>query len=302
MNLISEKKNRVREASQTTVVGLFVNILLTAFKLFAGLIGKSSAMFADGIHSLSDLVTDVIVLVFVGIAGKDKDRTHQYGHGKFETFATMLISFALVLVGAGIFWSGMQKILGAARGETLISPSLIALIAALLSIVTKELLFWYTIKCGKKINSQAVIANAWHHRSDALSSICTTVGISGAIFLGNSWAVLDPIAGVFVSLFILKIAFDLAVPCTKELLENSLPEDTENEIIRVIRSADGVKAYHNLKTRRIGDAIAIEAHVKVDKNLSVEESHQIATKIEMVLQNNYGSQTHIGIHIEPFYE
>lgn len=301
MSIISEKKNRVREAKKVTWVGLAINLLLTVFKIFSGIIGNSSAMLADGLHSFSDLATDIIVIIFVGISGKDKDRTHQYGHGKFETFATMLISFALLLVGAGIFISGAQKILSAVAGQELVRPSMIALTAALLSIVVKECLFWYTVGCGKKTNSQAVIANAWHHRSDAFSSIGTAIGISGAIFLGHKWIVLDPIAGVLVSLFIIKVSFDLMIPCAKELVENSLSEQAENEIAKKILSAEGVKAFHNLKTRKIGNEIAIEAHVKVDKTLSVEESHRIATNIENILRSDYGPDTHVGIHVEPFY-
>jgi cation diffusion facilitator family transporter len=301
MSLIKEKKQRVREASHVTAVGFAANIYLTAFKISAGITGKSSAMVADGIHSLSDLATDIVVFISVRIAGRDKDKNHRYGHGKFETFGTMIVSLALALVGAGVLVSGMQKILSALSGEIIPPPSMIALSAALLSILTKEALFWYTVKCGKKIDSQAVIANAWHHRSDALSSIATTIGISGAMFLGERWTVLDPIAGVLVSILILKIAFDLIVPCIKELLENALPEDTENDIMNAISGVEGVRAFHNLKTRKIGSAVAIEVHVKVDKMLSVEQSHNIATQIEIALRDRYGSDTHTGIHIEPYY-
>ncbi len=301
MSLIKEKKQRVREASHVTAVGFAANICLTVFKIFAGITGKSSAMVADGIHSLSDLATDIVVFISVRIAGRDKDKTHRYGHGKFETFGTMIVSLALVLVGAGVLVSGMQKILSALSGEIIPPPSMIALSAALLSIITKEALFWYTVKCGKKIDSQAVIANAWHHRSDALSSVATTIGISGAIFLGKRWTVLDPVAGVLVSIFILKIAYDLIVPCIKELLENALPEDTENDIMKAISGVEGVRAFHNLKTRKIGNAVAIEAHVKVDRMLSVEQSHNIATQIEIALRDRFGSDTHTGIHIEPYY-
>lgn len=284
-----------------TAVGFAANICLTVFKIFAGITGKSSAMVADGIHSLSDLATDIVVFISVRIAGRDKDKTHRYGHGKFETFGTMIVSLALVLVGAGILVSGMQKVLYVFWGGTIAAPSMIALSAALLSILTKEALFWYTVKCGKKIDSQAVIANAWHHRSDALSSIATTIGISGAIFLGDKWTVLDPIAGVLVSFFILKIAYDLIVPCIKELLETALPEETENSIISTISGVEGVRAFHNLKTRKIGSSFAIEVHVKVDKTLSVEQSHNIATKIEIALRDACGGDTYTGIHIEPYY-
>lgn len=298
---MNKNKQRFQEANNVTTAGFAVNLLLTAFKLFAGAAGNSSAMVADGMHSLSDLATDITVLITVRIAGRDSDRTHRYGHGKFETFGALIVGAALFAVGTGILLSGTHKVLLALSGQQIMRPSAIALVAALISIVTKELLFWYTIRCGEKINSQAVIANAWHHRSDAFSSVCTTLGISGAIFLGNGWAVLDPLAGVLVSLLIIKIAYDLTVPCVRELLENSLPENTEKDIMNAISSVEGVKAFHNLKTRKIGSVFAIEAHIKVDRQLSVEDSHKIATAIEGLLRAKYGADTHVGIHVEPFY-
>lgn len=292
---------RLKQINKVTIVGFLVNLGLTIAKVVAGIIGKSSAMVADGVHSLSDFVTDIIVLVFVKYSSKDLDHDHKYGHGKFETFATMIIAFALAVVGIGIFWSGLQKVLLAIKGEIIEQPGFIALGAAIVSIISKEALFWYTIKTGKQVNSQAVVANAWHHRSDAFSSIGTAIGISGAIFLGEKWRVLDPIAGIIVSFFIVKVAWDLAKPSINELLESSLPEETEREIAELIKNVNGVKDYHRLKTRKIGNTYAIEAHVKVDKDLTVEASHNIATEIEILLRDKFGEQTHIGIHIEPYY-
>lgn len=297
---MEESKNRIREIKKVTWVGFFVNLLLTIGKIIAGWQGKSGAMLADGVHSLSDFATDIIVLVFIKISGKEKDSDHQYGHGKYETFATMLISFALMIVGAGIFWSGFQKVMSAIKGEILEQPGTIALYAAIISILTKEILYWYTLKTGKRIDSQAVVANAWHHRSDAFSSIGTALGISGAIFLGEQWRILDPIAGIIVSLFIAKVAWDIAKPSINELVESSLPEETENEISLLIKNTRGVKDFHNLKTRKIGNTFAIEVHIKVDRHLSVESSHHIATRIEEELWAAYGAQTHTGIHIEPY--
>jgi len=285
-----------------TLIGSAVNLVLTVGKIIAGFLGRSSAMIADGIHSLSDLVTDIIVLVFIRVSGKERDKNHQYGHGKYETFATMLISFALMIVGAGILWTSSKKVIDSIHGVLIEEPGYIALYAALFSIVVKEGLYWYTKIFGEKVNSQAMVANAWHHRSDAFSSIGTALGISGAILLGEKWRVLDPIAGIIVSFFILKVAWDIANPSIKELLENSLPEETENEILEIITNTSGVKGFHNLRTRKIGDIIAIEVHVKVDKDLSVESSHQIATEIEKSMQNKFGIQSHIGIHIEPYYK
>lgn len=294
--------NRVKEARKVTWIGFAVNMVLTIFKIIAGIVGKSTAMIADGIHSLSDFVTDVLVILFIGISDKDKDDDHRYGHGKFETFATLLISLALILVGIGIFWSGLSKIIQVFQGEVLEQPTYLALVAALVSIVSKESLFWYTKFVGDKINSNAVIANAWHHRSDALSSIGTALGISGAIFLGESWRILDPIAGVIVSIFILKVAFELGMPSVHELLERSLPKETEKSIIETIESHPDVIFQHNLKTRKIGNIFAIDVHIKLDKDISFVKSHDVATEIEVSLREKFGAKTVTNIHTEPYVQ
>jgi len=257
-------------------------------------------MIADGIHSLSDFITDVIVIVFIKVSGKEKDKGHHYGHGKFETFATMLISFALVIVGLGILITGAGKIIDSLNGELIEQPGVIAFYAALISIVSKEGLFWYTKIEGKKLNSQAMIANAWHHRSDAFSSTGTALGISGAILLGESWRILDPIAGVIVSFFVLKVAWDIAKPSIDELLDSSLPETTEKELEEIIKGTKGVEYFHNLKTRKIGAIISVEVHIKVDKNMTVELSHEIATEIEITVRKRFGERTHIIVHVEPY--
>ena len=229
-------EERSKIARRVTWVGFFMNLALTIFKLTAGILGKSTAMVADAIHSLSDFVTDVIVIVFIGISGKAKDEDHKYGHGKYETFATLLISLALLLVGGGIMYSGIKNCIKALNGELLAEPGMLALYAALISIVLKEGLYRYTKIAGEKIDSQAVIANAWHHRSDAFSSVGTALGISGAIFLGESWRILDPLAGIVVSVFIIKVALELGMPSVHELLEKALPVATENEIVQTIVS------------------------------------------------------------------
>ena len=222
-----DKEDAVREKGiyHVTVVGSGVNFLLLLFKFFAGIVGHSAAMLADAVHSLSDFVTDIIVIVFVRISSKPEDEGHDYGHGKYETLATAIIGIVLLFVGFGILWNGASSIYHFLHGGSLQEPGMLALIAALVSIVFKEALYRYTVFKGKKLNSQAVVANAWHHRSDALSSIGTAVGIGGAILLGNHWRVLDPIAAVVVSFFIMKVAVKLLIPCVDELLEKSLPAD-----------------------------------------------------------------------------
>jgi len=294
-------EERTRVIRSVTLTGSLVNILLTAGKILAGIAGKSSAMIADGVHSLSDLATDFIVIFFTGISGKERDSDHQYGHGKFETFATMLISFALIAVGIGILWSALEKVIGSFKGIIIEQPGMIALYAALVSIISKEWLFWYTKAAGRKVKSQALAANAWHHRSDVFSSIGTALGISGAIFLGEKWRILDPLAGIVVSLFILRVAIRIAGPSIQELLESSLPADARNDISEIIKTTVGVKCFHNLRTRKIGESVAVDVHIKVDREMSVESSHEIATEIEEKIKERFGLRSHIGIHIEPYY-
>lgn len=290
---------RTRAAQRVTWVGFYINFALSAIKILAGIFGKSTAMIADGIHSLSDFITDMIVVFFIGISGKDRDHDHKYGHGKYETFATMLISVALIIVAVGIFWSGASKIYDVWNGAKLEQPSLMALAAALGSIFVKEGLYWYTRKVGLRINSSAVIANAWHHRSDAFSSIGTALGIAGAIFLSEQWRILDPLAGVVVSVFIFKVAFDLGMPSIHELLEKALPNETEAEIELIIELEKDIVNYHNLKTRKIGNVYAIDVHIRIDKETSFVRTHDIATELEKKLRKRFGQQTITNIHTEP---
>lgn len=240
----SEKSSREKGIYKVTIVGSIVNFLLLVFKFFAGIAGHSAAMLADAVHSLSDFITDIVVIVFVRIAGKPEDKGHDYGHGKYETLATAIIGLLLLCVGFGIFWNGASSIYTFLQGGQLESPGVVALVAALVSIVSKEILYQYTVIQGKKLNSQAVVANAWHHRSDALSSIGTAIGIGGAILLGDHWRVLDPIAAVVVSFFIMKVSVQLLIPCVDELLEKSLPDDVEKEIEQTVLSFPGVSQPH----------------------------------------------------------
>ena len=291
--------SREKEIYKVTIIGSIANFALLAFKFVAGILGHSAAMLADAVHSLSDFVTDVIVLVFVRISNKPQDKDHDYGHGKYETLATAIIGILLLLVGFGILWSGASSILAFMKGEQLEAPGMVALIAALVSILLKEILYQYTVIKGKSLNSQAVVANAWHHRSDAFSSIGTAVGIGGAILLGEHWQVLDPIAAVIVSFFIMKVAIQLLIPCVDELLEKSLPDEVEKDIEQVLLSFPGVSEPHHLRTRRIGSYCAIEVHVRMDGGITLEEAHTTATAIEHKLKTMLGEGTLINIHVEP---
>lgn len=298
-SLNKDEVTREREIYRVTIAGSVVNFLLLVFKFAAGIAGHSAAMLADAVHSLSDFITDIVVIVFVRISAKPEDEGHDYGHGKYETLATALIGIFLLLVGAGIFWNGASAIYHFLRGGSLPEPGMAALVAALVSIVFKEALYRYTAFKGRKLNSQAVVANAWHHRSDALSSIGTAVGIGGAIFLGSRWRVLDSVAAVIVSFFIMKVAVQLLIPCVDELLEKSLPAETEEEIVKTILSFPGVSSPHHLRTRRIGSYCAIEVHVRMDGRITLDDAHRTATAIEKRLKEQFGNGTLISIHVEP---
>ena len=291
--------SRQREIYRVTIVGSVVNLLLLIFKFVAGIVGHSAAMVADSVHSLSDFVTDIVVILFVRLSGRPADEDHDYGHGKFETLATLFVSFVLLGVAVMLFVNGVVDIVSALHGEKLETPGLVALIAAAASIVIKEILYRYTVRCGKKVNSQVVVANAWHHRSDALSSIGVLAGVAGAMLLGGSWSILDPIAATIVSVFIAKVAYNLLMPSLEELLERSLPKEVEQRILDIILSVDGVSSPHHLRTRRIGSAYAIEVHIRMDGNLTLTQAHAVTTAVERLLKQEFGDSTHVGIHTEP---
>ena len=290
---------REKEISKVTLVGGAGNLLLLAFKFTAGILAHSAAMIADAVHSLSDFITDIVVLVFVGISARPQDPTHDYGHGKFETLATFFIGLALAAAAIGIVVNGAVKFASWLNGEELAVPGSLALWAALISIVVKEILYRYTASKGRKLESPAVVANAWHHRSDALSSIAAAVGIGGAILLGKRWTVLDPLASIVVGAMLLKVAWELVKPSLGELTEKSLPEETEKEIIDIICSDPAVSHPHNLRTRRIGNRIAIEVHVRMDGDMPLREAHNKASLIERKLRDRFGPQTHVTVHTEP---
>jgi cation diffusion facilitator family transporter len=290
---------RSKEIYKVTLVGGAVNVILLLFKFVAGIVGHSAAMVADAVHSLSDFVTDVIVLIFVRISGKPEDKDHEYGHAKYETLAMTIIGVALLLVAVGIVYSGLTKIIAWAQGEVLKAPGLMALWAALLSVVLKEAVYHYSMVEARKLNSQAVEANAWHHRSDALSSVGTAIGIGGAIFLGQRWAVLDPVASTVVGVLIIKVSVELLRNGIGDLMEHSLPEEVENEILQLAASVPGVVEPHELRTRRLGNHYAIELHILMDGNITLCEAHEKASEVEDLLRAHYGSETHIAVHVEP---
>ena len=293
---------REKEIFRVTIWGGIINVVLLVVKFAAGIFGHSAAMIADAVHSLTDFATDVVVLIFVHLGNKPADRDHDYGHGKYETLATAIIGTSLLAVGVLIFCSGAGKTWRVIQGEMLPSPGKVALVAAVASIVLKEWAYRFTVKVGKRCQSEAVVANAWHHRSDALSSVGTMIGIGGAILLGNRWTVLDPLASIVVSVFIVRAAWQLMMESMKELTEASLSDEDEAVIMHIAASEPGVSEVHNLRTRRVGNRIAIEMHARMLGSTPLVEAHLHATGIEHRLKEHFGPDTLVSIHLEPVKE
>ena len=294
--MLNDREKQIRDI---TLWGSLVNVVLTICKIVAGILGRSAAMVADGIHSLSDLMSDVVILIFVHLSSKERDCDHDFGHGKYETLATVIVSLILLVVGAELMTGGVKSIISIANGETVANPGWIALIAAVVSILAKEGIYQATMAVSRKVESQALVANAWHHRSDALSSIGSLLGIGGAMLLGNKWSMLDPIASCLISIAIIVIAVKMSIPCIKDLLEASLPEDVEQRIISLAKSVEGVNDIHELKTRKNGSSKIIDAHIVVDPEISITKAHDIATEVEQQLTKEFGPQTQISLHMEP---
>lgn len=290
---------REKTIYRVTIVGSVVNLLLVVFKFVAGIFGRSSAMVADAVHSMSDLFSDVVVLFFVKLSSKPEDVDHAYGHGKYETLASVVVGLLLLAVGIGIFYDGAVSVFNFFRGDMPEQPGWLALVAAVGSIVAKEWLFRYTIGYARKLDSPALKANAWHHRSDALTSVATLIGVGGAMALGVRGSVLDPLAAVVVSFFILKAAYDLMKPGIDELMEKSLPAEECEKIEQIILSTPGVEGFHHLRTRRVGNHVAIDLHVKMFGGMSLRDAHDIASEVERRIKTKFGADTFIGVHMEP---
>lgn len=290
---------REKQIYRITLLGSAGNVLLVIVKFIAGILGRSSAMIADAVHSLSDFLTDIIVLVFVGISARPQDSSHDYGHGKFETMATLFIGLALVGASIGIIVSGALKLASWLQGADLGTPRALALWVALLSILIKEIMFRITEKKGRELSSPALKANAWHHRSDALSSVGAAIGIGGALLLGDCWTVLDPLASIVVGAMLVKVAWDLLKGSTGELTDSSLPEETEREVEDIIRSFPQVSEPHNLRTRKIGNRVAIEVHVRMDGDMPLNKAHAIVSEMEHRLKDRFGRDSLVTIHMEP---
>ena len=295
-----DSQGRNREEKRCTLVGMTTDVGLSAMKIVTGIVGHSSAILADGIHSISDTVTDALVYTMVRLSGKGIDGQYRYGRGKFETLAAFLISLLLVVVALGLMAEGIKDVWNALHGQTLERPHNIALIVGIIAVVVKESLYHYTRLKGRKTNSMALKTYAWHHRTDALSTAATLVGVAGAMFMGESWRVLDPIAAIAVSVLILTLSYRLGRPAVEELLEVSLPQEEQEKISAIVTGTAGVKAFHNLRTRRNGNLRVVDIHVKVDGDLTVAQSHEITRAIEGQLTAALG-EVMTNIHVEPYH-
>ena len=292
--------SREKEIVYITLWGSVVNVALTALKFVAGIMGCSAAMIADAVHSLSDLLTDFVVLLFVRISSRPADQKHPYGHGKYETLATTIVAMALLIAGGVLMLEGVEKIIAALRGEELTMPGRIALWAALISIASKELIYQLTMRVARRVDSSALEANAWHHRTDALSSVATAIGIGGALLFGERWAILDPIAAVLVSLFILIAAAKLLYEAVEDLMEKRLPEEVEQQIRDIVAQDTEMSELHKLRTRRVGSVYSIDMHLRMSGDTSLYEAHRHSMLLEQRLREHFGQETLVTIHLEPY--
>lgn len=291
---------KTNEEKRCTLLGMACDVCLSAVKIATGILGHSSAILADGIHSIGDTVTDGLVYAMVRLSGKGVDERYRYGRGKYETLAAFLISIILVIVALGLMVDGIQDVWTAIQGEALTRPHNLALLVGIIAVIVKEGLYHYTRMKGKKTGSTALAAYAWHHRADALSTAATLLGVAGAMFLGERWRVLDPIAAIAVSVLILVLAYRMGRPAVEELLEVSLPRDEQDKIASIINNTQGVKSFHNLRTRRNGSLRVVDIHIKVDGGLSVSDSHDITQEIERQLGDELG-EVMTNIHVEPYH-
>ena len=285
---------------KVTHLSIWVNVGLTGLKLAAGIFGRSQALIADAIHSLSDFATDIAVLIGLRFTAKPVDKDHAYGHGKYETIVAAIIGLALAYVGIRIAGSALHRVFDALHGEELTMPSAFAFWAAVLSIAVKEWLYRATMKVARATGSSSLVANAWHHRSDAFSSIATAGGVGAAVFLGHDWLILDPIAALFVSIFLLKVAWRIIREQIGDLTDQNLAPSVCEEILAMARGIPGIAEPHNLRTRMVGRIPVIDMHIRLRADLPLREAHEIATALEQALRDRFGKETIANLHLEPY--
>jgi cation diffusion facilitator family transporter len=294
-----DANERARQATRITVIGAAVNATLLPAKFAAGIFGNSQAMIADAVHTLSDFATDFAVLLGIRLSKKPKDTDHAYGHGKYETIIAALVGLVLLLIGLKVGWDAIHTLFHAVNGEKIARPSQVAFWAALLSILSKEILYQKTVAVGRRIQDASIIANAWHHRSDALSSIGTAVGIGMATFLGEEWVIMDPVSAILVSALILKVACVIVKEQIGVLTEQSLSDDIHREIESLSLSFPNISYPHNLRTRRVGKTVVIDIHVRMDPDMRVADAHAVVSELEQKFRDRFGADTISTVHIEP---
>ena len=283
-------------AMKVSGISILVNLLLSIFKLIAGIAAHSGAMISDAIHSASDVGSTFIVIIGVRLSAKKSDKEHQYGHERMECVSSIVLAGMLLVTGLGIGITGVRDIVKSTSGGTIAIPGTLALIAAVVSIVTKEWMFWYTRGAAKKINSGALMADAWHHRSDAFSSVGSLIGIGGAMF---GFPVLDPLASVVICIFILKVAFDIFKDALDKMLDTSCSEEYEEKLADYIRKSRGVERLDLLRTRMFGNKVYIDAEIAVDGTLSLKDAHAIAEDVHDNVEKKFPNTKHIMIHVNP---
>lgn len=286
-------KERKQAINKITLWGVLVNFILSVTKIFGGILGHSAALLADGIHSLSDLASDAMVLFAAKHAGEEADDDHPYGHGRFETLATVGLGVLLVFVGLGIAYDAVTRLLSEI---TPVIPHILTLWIAGLSIISKEILFHYTKNVGLRIRSELLKANAWHHRSDAISSVIVFIGITGAMF---GFPTLDAYAAVIVSIMIMKIGSDLAYHSLQQLVDTGLEPELVNKIKEQILRHEDVLQLHLLRSRRMGHTALVDVHIQVAPKLSVSEGHHISEAVENSLKNRFEEINDVTVHIDP---
>ena len=282
----------IRKLSLVSIIG---NALLAGFKIIAGIVGHSGAMISDAIHSFSDVLTTVIAFIGVKISKKEADQSHPYGHERIECVASLFLGLLLMFTGLGVGKVGLENIFSG-NYENLAVPGMIALVAAIVSIIGKELMFWYTRYYAKLINSAAFMADAWHHRSDALSSIGSFIGIGGAML---GFPVLDSVASVIICLFILKVSYDILKDAISKMLDTSCGENYETELKEFIESQPDVVCVDLLRTRMFGNKVYIDTEIQIDGNKLLWESHAIADQVHDSVEKQFPNVKHIMIHVNP---
>ncbi|MTW20549.1 cation diffusion facilitator family transporter [Allochromatium palmeri] len=290
---IAATLERRQAISRTSIVGAILNLALSVIKILAGLLGHSQALVADGIHSLSDLLSDVLVYVAGHQASQQPDQKHPYGHARYETVATLALGVLLLFVAIGLGWDAVHRLF---EPDALLKPDILALAATLVSIGVKEWLYWWTLAHAKRVRSDLLRANAWHHRSDAISSIVVLIGIAGTM-AGLSY--LDAIAAFIVALMIARIAWELGWGAVSELVDTGLESERIAEVAQTIRSVGGVRDIHMLRTRRLGGQVSADVHVLVDPDISVSEGHMISVLVEQRLKREISDMTDVTVHIDP---